>query len=355
MANPIVISSRAQVAEFLREELFRGRWSGTMPGRDRLAMDLGVNRKTLGAALALLEQEGILVNQGTGRPRRISLPEDGRSSRPMRLAILEFDSTEQKKGYFIDLLHQLFDNGHHAFCAKHCQVGLKFDVKRIARMVEETAADAWIVQSGSLEVLEWFAARQVPAMALFGRRSGVSIAGVGPDMLHGTKMLTRRLIELGHRRIVVLVRRQRRFPVPGACEQILLDEMAAHGLPTGNYNLPDWEETSEGFHEILDSLFQLTPPTALIVDEPYQFVAAQQHLARKGILAPEHVSLICTDPDQTFSWCKPSIAHIAWEPSPVVSRIVQWAANVSRGEEDLRQTLVKAEFFEGDTLGKVGE
>jgi hypothetical protein len=37
----------------------------------------------------------------------------------------------------------------------------------------------------------------------------------------------------------------------------------------------------------------------------------------------------------------------------VVRRIVRWAANVSQGKRDLRQTLTKAEFVAGGTIGPV--
>ena len=37
----------------------------------------------------------------------------------------------------------------------------------------------------------------------------------------------------------------------------------------------------------------------------------------------------------------------------MVRRIVRWAANVSRGKHDLRQTLTPAEFVPGGTIGPV--
>ena len=42
--------------------------------------------------------------------------------------------------------------------------------------------DAWVIIAGSREVLEWFVEQQIPAFALFGRRDGLPIAGVGPDL-----------------------------------------------------------------------------------------------------------------------------------------------------------------------------
>jgi DNA-binding transcriptional MocR family regulator len=75
--NPFTaLSTAEQVAEHLRAELLRGGVSGTMPGVHPLAAELGVNHKTVKAALRMLEDEGLLVNQGRGVQRCIALPDD---------------------------------------------------------------------------------------------------------------------------------------------------------------------------------------------------------------------------------------------------------------------------------------
>lgn len=164
-----------------------------------------------------------------------------------------------------------------------------------------------------------------------------------------------RLIGLGHRRIVMLVREERRKPGPGFPERLFLDQLEASGIKTGPYNLPDWDDTPEDLHRVLDSLFRLTPPTALIIDDTALFFATMQHLAGIGIVAPDHVSLACTDSDPNFDWCRPTIAHIAWDRSPVVNRVVKWADNVSRGKDDRRRTNSLARFVDGGTIGPVPE
>ncbi len=97
--------------------------------------------------------------------------------------------------------------------------------------------------------------------------------------------------------------------------------------------------------------FGVSPPTALIIDEPFLFAAVQQHLARRGILAPEHVSLICIDNDPSFSWLHPSVAHLAWNPDQVLRKVGRWAEKVARGEIHHRQSFSKAKFVEGGTIG----
>ncbi|MCX6877729.1 MAG: substrate-binding domain-containing protein [Verrucomicrobia bacterium] len=341
----------SQVAEHVRRELAYGRWSGVMPGSDRLARELGVNRKTAQSALAELERAGMLVSQGAGRRRRIVTAIQADAVRPLRVAILVTD--DPGADYLIEMRHLLTEAGHVPFQPDKTLVDLGMDAGRVARFVTRTEADAWVIVSGSREILEGFSRQPKPAFALFGRREGLPIAAVGPDKAAAFVAVTRRLIGLGHRRISLLCRGQRRLPQPGLPERAFLDELAAHGIKSGTYNLPDWQESKEGFRTLLDSLFGVTPPTALILDEPFLFNAAFHYLAKQGLRVPQDISLVCTDDAPDFAWCEPSVAHIRWDYRPVVRRIVRWAANVSRGRPDLRQTLTKAEFVPGGTIGPV--
>jgi DNA-binding LacI/PurR family transcriptional regulator len=159
------------------------------------------------------------------------------------------------------------------------------------------------------------------------------------------------LIALGHRRIVLLSREVRRKPIPGLFEREFLAELESHGIRTGPYNLPDWDNNMDDFHRCIDSLIRHTPPTALIVDEMLLFIAAQQHLAQCGFLVPRDISMVCTDPDPAFAWCKPSVAHIYWNPDQIIRRIVLWANHIARGIDDRRQNFVTATFVEGGTVG----
>jgi hypothetical protein len=347
---PVFQTIAEQVAEHLRGEVLRGVWSEEMPGVNRLAPKLGIDDKTVEVALRQLEKEGLLIGQGRGRRRKIVLPEN-HAPVALRVAMLNFDSPARGMDYMIELNHQLEMAGHVPFFAEKTLEDLRMDPGRVARFVNKTAADAWIVSSASHDVLQWFVEYEKPAFALFGRRSKLPIAAVGPDHVKTGRLLIRRLVALGHHRIVIVTRKTRRLPGPGQSERAQLEEMQAHGLPTASYNLPDWEETAEGFHRMLDELFRVTPPTALIIDEPFLFHSAMNHLARRGILAPDQTSLICTDPDPTFAWCRPSIAHLDWDHRPVVRRIVRWVDNVANGKEDRRQTLTKAKLVEGGTMG----
>ena len=128
--------------------------------------------------------------------------------------------------------------------------------------------------------------------------------------------------------------------------------MVGTGLVADRYNLPDWEGSPESLHPCLESLFGATPPTALLVPEAPMFFAVQQFLSNRGLRVPQDVSLVCADGDRSFEWCRPSVAHIRWDTRPVVRRVVRWTNNVAHGKDDRRQTLSKAEFVAGGTVGK---
>ncbi len=164
---------------------------------------------------------------------------------------------------------------------------------------------------------------------------------------------TRRLAELGHKRIVLMARPRRVKPHPGRSEKSFLHEMAVHGLPVSAYNLPDWDETPAGFRSRLEQLFRVTPPTALILDEAPFFFATLQFLAQKRLRVPEDVSLVCTDESPDFVWSQPTVARIRWDSRPLIRRVLKWAANVSKGKEDLHQTETPAQFVPGGTIGPV--
>lgn len=326
-----------------------------MPGAPSLAAELGVDSKTVWAAMQLLEKDGLLANQGAGKARKI-VPPSGRSERRgLRIALLAYEQVDLSLDYVIELRHRLGEAGHVAFHPRRTLTDLKMSVTRIAELVAKTDADAWVVMASSREILEWFAGQDIPVFALFGRRRGLPIAGAGPEKQPAIVAATRRLIELGHRRIVMLTQRMRRLPEPGAIERAFLEELAAHDLPSGSFNLPDWEPTVEGFRERLDLLFMHTPPTALITDEAPFLLATMQYCGNRGLKVPDDVSLICMDPDPAFIWCHRPIAHIRWDSRPLVRRMVRWVNQISHGKDDRRQTFVDAEFVEGGTVGPATE
>jgi LacI family transcriptional regulator len=185
---------------------------------------------------------------------------------------------------------------------------------------------------------------------MFGRQTGIPMASVANLKSPALAEALRRLVRLGHRRIVLLTREERRKPAPGLMERRFLEELKRLGVPVGVYNLPDWEDHKGGFQRCLEGLFRHTPPSALILSEPTFFFAAQQFLTRRRLSVPEDVSMLALDDHPAFRWFAPEVSRIQTDARRWVARVVEWAENVANGREDRRETLVRSKFIEGETI-----
>lgn len=341
-----------QAADFLLDELKRGRWSGRMPGVLSLEKEFGVNRNTMEAALRILEERGCLKADGVGKSRRIE-PSLNQKARQLRIAVLLFEPTDGGRSYCVDLNHRLRDAGHISFFAHRTLFELDLDVARVAKLVKEEHADGWVVVSGSVQVLEWFVQEQIPVFAFFGRRQDLDIAGAGPDKIKALQQAVDRLVELGHQRIVLLTHQIRRLPEPGLFERAFIHALEQKGLPTGPYNLPDWDNSVKDFHRCLEGLFRFSPPTAIITDEVPQYAAVMQFCLSRGLRVPKDLSMVCNDSDTIFDLFQSMPARIDWDAEPVIRHLLRWAAALSKGKNMRRQVMTPAKFIEGGSIGPV--
>lgn len=339
-----------QITEHLRREILRGGLEGTLPGVAQLVGELGVGTETVIAALEILTNEGLLVSQGLRRGRKIMRPEGAAASGRLRVNILQYEASDTHDEHMLDMRHRLEKRGHEVTIAAKTMVDLNFDVERVARLVKQIGGDAWVIRSGSRPVLEWFAAQQVPAFAMFGQQNNLPMASLATLKSPAMAEALRQLVDLGHRRIVLLAREERRKPTPGLLERRFLDELERLGIQVGPYNLPDWGNNAQGLRRCLLSLFRVTPPTALLFCEPAFFFSSLRLFAEVGISAPRDVSLLVLDQHPAFDWFEPRVSHLYTDTRRWARRIVEWADHVASGQEDRRETLIKSVFVEGGTI-----
>lgn len=340
-----------QISDAIRASIQSGEMKGTIPGAGRLAKALGVNHKTVESALRDLEYEGLIINKGARQSRSVNSKNLELPNAGIRIAIFLQDQSDVRDVMMVEIKHRLEESGHYPFFVNKSMIDLRMNKSRIARIVNSTETDAWILLAAPKEILEWFSKQETPAFAVFGNRlEEVNVAGASPGKSHPVVQATQTLIDLGHRRIILIVRKYQREPISTSA-QAFLDVLNSNGIQSSDFNLPDWEETGEGFNQLLESIFKITPPTAIITDEPFQYLAAHHFMVSRGIQIPKHLSLICSDYDPIFKWCMPSVSHITFSNKPLLRRINDWAQNVKNQKTDLRQTILKATFVPGETIG----
>ena len=343
-------SASEQVADHLRGLIACRILSDTMPGAIHLAKTLGVGRATADAALRNLEDEGLLEAAGPGMARRILGGADVPETR-MRITLLTAGPRDEGLDALWPLRLRLGAQGFRVHSVPGNFQSESGDLGAVRSLVESTASDAWIVISASRRVAEYFASIPVPALALLGSFEDVGIAGVGIDRRAAQSAAVRRLVELGHRRIVKLRCSPGSDAEPGVEDAAFLTDLESAGLPTSPYNLPVWESgRARGLNTILEGLFRHSPPSAILLPKGVPLLATLRFLARRGGAGGREVALICRDTSPTLEQTPPVMPYFSINWSLLVRRIVRWATRMRRKAPDSSQHFYKARFVEGPGL-----
>lgn len=344
-----------QTANHLRLGFQEGRWQGQLPGVRQLASELGVCKSTICAALLTIEAEGLLVAAPDGRRRLIVEPTGSpHATRKMRIGILLRDSLEGENApnmrVIMGLWRDLEAAGHLCVFPSKSQRELQHDHRRIRRMVQQTPVDAWIILFSSQELLAWFAQQPIPVFALGGHFTGLPIAAVDcptDSLLHEA---TRQLLALGHRRIVFLAPGFLRYPQWRGCVSSFAAAMAELGIAADHFHVPNWEETPEGLQNILESLFRITPPTALIATEPAHVNGIMTFLMKHGLQIPRDVSLIVQLSSGSLDWCRPAPAHFRPQYDAITREVTGWVEGLARGKPHRQQKSLPREWVAGESI-----
>lgn len=339
------LSISEQVAAHLRDALQQGKWTNFMPGRDRLARELGVHGSTIERALGQLENEGLLTSAGPGKRREIVVKKI--AARATRVVIVLYEPEDVLDHRITEIQQQLHAAGHRPGFASKAMSELKHDPKRIMAMMKAHPAEAWIVIAGTRPVLEMFSKASTPTFALFGTMGDLGIAGTGAMINDALRQCIGHFYQKGRRRFVMLMRRGGKTTERNPTEKVFLEELEKRHLSHSSYNLPIWEETPDGLHRCLNELFKVTPPDVILVDDWILSYAIKNFLSNQRGLAFRQVECVSTDYHPSFNWCQPAVSHFYWDLAKAVRRIVQWVDHIAQGKEDRKVKLIEAKFVPG--------
>jgi DNA-binding LacI/PurR family transcriptional regulator len=348
-----------QTVFHLREGFRAGRWSGKLPGVLRLADELVVSKKIVREALVLLEDEGWIKSAGAGCARRVTGgpggPGDPGGRRLLRVAVLFHDSMENLLSHTTRLMfgarRKIEAAGHVCVFESTSIVSMGSHPSRLAKLLEAEQADAWIVVGAPKDVLEWFVARQVPVLAFGGRFQDLPVACCATSIGAGIRSAMDLLRHYGHRRVSLMVTDILKQPKPVPSVDLFHSILREWGVTPSEYHLPSYEETTEGIQQCMGKLFQVTPPTALLVLDPSHCASALAFLTMRGLRVPRDVSLVCMMPDPVLRMWSPPLAHFEWPLQKHINRITRWVDGVVKGQVDQRQRILDVTFVPGGSIG----
>jgi DNA-binding LacI/PurR family transcriptional regulator len=346
-----------QIADHLRHGFRNGHWCGQLPGVRSLVRELGVSKDTVEAALHLLEAEGSLHSGGPGRRKQIVVSRALKGdTKALRVGVVLSDPLRQinlhSQQLMLEVIRRIENAGHTCFTAERTMSELGYKVPRIARMIESAKADAWVAYSAPRDVLKWFVSRSIPVVAVGGGFSGLPVASSASQIDAAIRDSVRALHALGHRRIVAISPDSWRLPFPSLTGTAFLTALEECGHSPTSYHMPAWEQTPEGLERLLESLFLITPPTALIFVNPAPYVAALEFFGRKGIRVPRDVSIVSMTTGQMFSMLSRRPAHFKWPIDEHVRRVNRWVRCVAKGGTDVQQVTFPATFEPGETIAE---
>lgn len=325
-----------------------------------MARELDVSKASLEAALRTLEAEGCLKSGGPGRRKEIvfSRGSEGKG-RVLRVGVVLSDPLRQininSQELMLGMMRRIENAGHICFSAERSMSELGYKLPRITRMLESAKADAWVAYSAPADVLKWLVGRSIPVMAIGGWYTGLAVGSSSADCDGAIRDSVRTLSQLGHRRIVTISPDSWRVPSLSKSGKAFMAAMEECGHQPTSYNLPAWEQTPAGLGKLLDSLFLITPPTALIFVDPATYVAALGFMGLKGIHVPRDVSIVSMTSGPVFSLLPHRPAHFKWPIEQHIRRVERWAKCLAKGGADLDQVTFSATFEPGETIGPVKE
>lgn len=344
-----------QTALHLQQGIASGRWQGMLPGVVRLSRELGVSKDTTEAALRVLEERGCILCHGQGKRREVVANASAHAiRRSLRVGMLLRDELSKSvaltQELFLKTMRDLEALGHQPVLAPKSLNDLGLDLRRIERMVEQCKADAWIISGAPSEVLDAFKRKGRSYIQLGGRYGTAAQAAASVSSAKAIDETVERLIQLGHRRIVLVCLPEWVRPQPGPIVNAFFQQLKAAGLPASEYNAPYHEATPEGCEKMLESLFQLTPPTAMIVPNMHYAFAVMGFLNTRGLSVPRDVSLIARSHDPVFEWVRPRIAYFHCPIDPLIRRVLRWIDACAKGAPDDESLTVNATLVVGETI-----
>ncbi len=346
-----------QIATVVRNGILDGEWSvGWLPGERRLSEDLGVGRNSLRAALRILEAEDIIEiipKQGVRIARRTPRPVTRGKHVVGLLSPAPIETVYPRKILYINALRdQLAKDGYilnYYYGNQYLRTGSE---KAMRRLVEKEQCDCWMLVASNKVVQNWFWRNNISCLIAGSCHKGIELPFVDIDYKALCRHAVLTLRRLGHRNIVYLT------PTPELAGDIQSETGFLEGLEgtvgdnpvEGNILYLD-PNVDHAVHAVNRLMEKHSRPTALLVNNAFQYLTVFNALIQRGLRVPNDVSLICRGSENFLSYLKPS-------PARYEQSAIQFAGKLFRNIKKLihnpsikpKSISLTPEFVEGGSI-----
>jgi DNA-binding LacI/PurR family transcriptional regulator len=349
----------AQTVKAIKASIDKNFWHKWLPSERVLSEALHVSRNTLRMAIRALEEEGVLqaehpfgtrIMAGKTKPTRreektfsVGLlgPVPLVELRPkVAVAIDELRELLGERGYRLRLFH-----GGHYFTPGASM--------RLERLVTSNPHDCWVLLQAQEKTKQWFHDRGVPVVVLGTCVRAARLPFVDLDYRQICRHATTQLLKLGHKRIVLLIRKSTRGGDIASIEGFQ-EALENHGNSAVKGRTIRLHFSYEAMHFLLKRLFARTlRPTALLLPDPYYYLMAMTYLRDKGLRIPGDVSLLCRSDDMFLEYIIPKPTRYLFNSSAFSHGLFDLIIRTINKEPDVtgKSVLIMPRFEAGATIG----
>lgn len=329
MIIPKRVPLSRQTANSLEQEILNLRWETRLPGYRTLCKELKVSRKTLVAALEILTRRKLLLPPNGTRARLINpdFVKDHHSqpSHKRRILIIitnsSFLENDEKKNSLLGEIHASFQEKNWQ-CRFMDTEEISYQPKaRLKQLHQDHPKARWLIDMPSYETTKWCVRNNIRAIAYGGVLGRVKLPCVGASLSALLIQAHQYLHSIGHQRIVALIER----PSSDAIERYANYLLNQNIVFRENYHIPKLENmTPTKFQSLLENLFSITPPTAVIISNNKQLIALLGFCIRRNIRIPEDLSIVLSNDLPHKEWFLPGISYFSRDRDREVQAITSY-------------------------------
>lgn len=349
--NRITVPER--LAEALEKEIIKGTWTGRLPGYRILSRHFGVSRVTCDAAFLILAERGLLAAVEPRKPRRI-IGTFGVDSEPRKISpetlLLIIDKDQQEASN--PSLSQIREYWTRRFGAVRVVAEdlarYKTPKTRLMRWIERENADCLLFY---VAPLAWITAAQtsgLPFHMLGGALppNGSWPSGSGYDLSDDYQRILKRMVKLGHRRIIApthMTRRRLRGAALKAYAKVFKGTESDYEKQVPVFHEADPKVWQSYWH----SAFTEQQPTAVIVENANALLSLYGYCCEQELRIPRDLSVVCISNEKELKWVHPPPTRMNYPNIKATRHFQSWARNNFTKEVF---KFIPLEWEEGDTL-----
>ncbi len=340
-------------ADFLREALLRGEWSGTLPSERTLCMRMRISRPTLRAVLAQLEKEGAVSAVESKKRRILARGSATHAAPPSRVIGLLSPVPQQAMPpfvlYWVDALRELLAEAGYQLelhVSAHCYSSRAAGC--LSKLTQRVTAAAWVLFRSTPTMQRWFVEHAIPGLVAGSCADGAELPSVDIDYRAACRHATAMLRQKGHRHIALLLPDS----AHGGDVESEHGFREALGGSSAGCLVTRHHETAEQVVAHLDAALKRKPsPTAFLVARSSHALTVITHLLGGGHRLPRDFAVVSRDDDAFLDHVVPRVTRYSADAAKFAKRLSKLVLELAQtGRTSVKPVRLMPDLKRGETV-----